>query len=87
MSEFELRADAVLPEFGTLYHHYKGGLYMPLALGFATDDMNAGTPAIAYRHQNGKLYLRPLDEWNKPVFNLERPRFMRVPADFRLRDV
>lgn len=75
------------PEYGRLYHHYKGGLYMALAESVATDDIKKGDVIVNYRHQGGDLYSRPLGGsggWMTPVEGLVRPRFLLIPASFRL---
>lgn len=71
-------------QFGRMYHHYKGGLYMALADSIATDDIKAGDTVVNYRHLGGTLYSRPIGEWRKPVEGMTRPRFLLIPECFKL---
>ncbi len=56
---------------GTIYRHYKGGLYEVLHLAKNTD--NDETMVIYRSIQFGSYYARPLTDWNTPVDN--NPRF------------
>ena len=56
---------------GTIYRHYKGGLYEVLHLAKNTD--NDETMVIYRSIQFGSYYARPLTDWNTPVNN--NPRF------------
>lgn len=56
---------------GTIYRHYKGGLYEVLHLAENTDNSDI---MVIYRSiQFGTYYARPLTDWNTPVNS--NPRF------------
>jgi len=61
------------PTPGSIYKHYKGGLYKVLHLSTHTE-----TGEILVNYQSihfGSYYSRPLDEWNKQVDNSDSTRF------------
>jgi hypothetical protein len=69
--------DLTEPEQGK-YRHYKGGTYEVLWVGTHSETLE---PMVVYRNlEHGSNWVRPLDEWNKPVEGSDEPRFKRIDA-------
>jgi len=59
--------EASYPLPGSLYKHYKGGIYEVLTLATHTE---TNEPMVVYQSMLfGSIYARPLSEWNKPLDN------------------
>lgn len=64
------------PQPGTIWHHYKGGVYTVLGVG--EHSSTPGEIGVVYMSaQDGCVWWRPLDQWEQPVtiLGIERPRF------------
>lgn len=60
-----------------IYRHYKGGIYRVIA--HATDDVTE-KPVVVYRsEQDGRIWVRTLDNWNSTVHGEEFGNAVRVP--------
>lgn len=67
---------------GTLYRHYKGGLYRRLGDGYDSTNAREGCPVVIYRSlAKGVIRVRDAGEWNAMVKwpdGTLRPRFERL---------
>lgn len=65
----------VVPAFKATHRHAKGGLYMFVTMCTVEADMSV---AVLYQGQDGRLWVRPLNQWYD--------RFTALDADFHPRD-
>ena len=79
----ELRREADCPQPGTIWQHYKGGVYTVLGIstwaGRSEDETTAERLGVVYMGaQSGCVWWRSVREWHEPITVLggvERPRF------------
>ncbi len=79
----ELRRETDCPQPGTVWQHYKGGIYTVLGASpwvgrFASEPDPDRLGVVYIGARGGHVWWRPVREWGEPVTVLggvERPRF------------